>query len=292
MSAVTLPAATVAVLRAEGWSAGPWRQEVLTGGCIAQVVRLHDGPRRAVAKVRADAPDDLFAIEAESLRDLGHSLPVPAVLGQGPGWLLLEDVGDPADDPDDEDPAWLAFADAFARLHRQRGPAFGYHHDTYWGLVRYPNAWTTDGAVFYARQRYAILLDHPGLARHLDVAQRHRVARLAERLGRWCADQPPVLNHGDCWSGNRLAGPRGLVAIDPFIHYGWAVCDLHNHLMFGGFPPAFFQRYAEQVDLPTDWRDRAEAFFSLHLIGMLAQDIDVAESGPWLQRLLDKYLGE
>ncbi len=271
--------------------------QTLTDGCISRTRRLicTDG-RRAVLKQRADAPPELFAIEAEALAALRPSLRVPEVLGHGPGWLLVEDLGPQAgmnaQALPDTDPAWEDYGRALARLHGRLSSRFGWQRDTYWGLIRFDQRWCSDGPSFYAEQRFAWLLRRPTTARWLTADDRRGLDRIAARLGDLIPPQPPCLNHGDLWAGNRLRAPGGgLAAIDPFIHYGWAECDLHNCVQFGGFPPRFFAAYEESHPLEPGWRDRVQVFYLLHLLAMLDQGIETTEALPWLRRLVQRFAG-
>ena len=212
------------------------------------------------------------------------------------GWLLLEDLGPqvsmnalplPADDP-----AWDDYGRAYARLHGRLSSRCGWEHDTYWGLMRMDQRWNSDPVAFYAEQRFAWFMRRPTTARWLTAADRRGLERVAANLGRLIPPQPPCLNHGDCWAGNRMRAPEGgLAAIDPFIHYGWAECDLHNCLQFGGFPPRFFDAYRESHPLEPGWRDRIQVFYLLHLLGMLDQDIETSDALPWLRRLSARFGG-
>lgn len=269
----------------------------LVDGCISRTRRLttSDGGS-VVLKERPDAPGDLFACEAEALEALRPSLRVPDVLGHGLGWLLLEDLGPQASMNDlalpADDPAWEDYGRAYARLHGRLSSRHGWHHDTYWGLMRMDQRWNADGAAFYAEQRFAWFLRRPTTARWLDADDRRGLDRVAANLGRLIPPQPPCLNHGDLWAGNRMRTPEGgLAAIDPFIHYGWAECDLHNCLQFGGFPQRFFDAYVESHPLEPGWRDRVQVFYLLHLLGMLDQDIETREALPWLRRLVARFGG-
>lgn len=269
----------------------------LTDGCISLTHRLiaADG-RTAVLKQRADAPWDLFACEAQALAALAPSLRVPAVWGHGPGWLLLEDLG-PQASMDElplpaDDPAWDDYGRAFARLHGRLGSRCGWEHDTYWGLMRMDQRWNPDPVAFYAEQRFAWFLRRPTTARWLTADDRRGIDRVAGNLATLIPPQPICLNHGDCWAGNRMRAPEGgLAVIDPFLHYGWAECDLHNCLQFGGFPPRFFDAYRESHPLEPGWRDRIQVFYLLHLLGMLDQNIEVTEALPWLRHLVRRFGG-
>ena len=269
----------------------------LVDGCISITRRLTtaDG-RTVVLKECASAPPDLYRFEAEALLALAPSLRVPQVLGFGPAWLLLEDLGPQVSmnalPLAAEDPAWEDYGRAYARLHGRLASRCGWHHDTYWGLMRMDQRWCADPYEFYAEQRFAWFLRRPTTARWLTADDRRGLERVAENLRMLIPAQSPCLNHGDLWAGNRMRAPEGgLAAIDPFIHYGWAECDLHNCMQFGGFPPRFFAAYEESHPLESGWRERVQVFYLLHLLGMLDQNIETSEALPWLRRLVKRFGG-
>ncbi|BGP47594.1 hypothetical protein JCM10450v2_003459 [Rhodotorula kratochvilovae] len=59
----------------------------------------------------------------------------------------------------------------------------------------------------------------------------------------------PSILHGDLWSGNaRYSKNRNApITFDPSSYYGHSEADLGITCMFGGFTPAFYQRYHELV---------------------------------------------
>lgn len=277
---------------------GPWVASCpLADGCISATTRLTaaDG-WSAVLKRRDDAPHDLFAAEAAGLAAL-RDVPgwhVPAVLGRGRTWLLLEDLGDQVGCEDlpfaADHPAWESFGRALAHCHGRRVGRCGWAHDTYWGMLRFDNRWHEDGAAFYRGTRFRFLLDRPGCRRRLADSDRRGVERVMDRLHQLVPAEPPCLNHGDLWAGNRLRTRSAAPAvIDPFVHYGWAWCDLHNPLMYGGFPARFWDAYRESRWLPPRWQEHVEPFFLLHCLGCIAQGIEVAFHGDWLRRLVARY---
>ena len=279
----------------------PLAQEPLADGTISTTRRLRaaDG-FTAVLKERVGAPPDLFAVEAESLAILA-TVPgwrVPAVLGRGLDWLLLEDLGPQVDANTlpfpESSPQWEVFARALAHCHGRRYSRFGWHCDTYWGLVRFDNQWRDDGFAFYRDTRFRFLLTLPGLRHWLQPAEVDGVERIADRLEHLVPIEAPCLNHGDLWAGNRMRcavgpGQSSPAVIDPFIHAGHAACDRHNLLMYGGFPERFWDAYRESRWLPREWRRHAEVFNVLHCLGCLAHDTEI----PWhlreLRRLIQVY---
>jgi fructosamine-3-kinase len=248
----------------------------LTGGAVNEVwlVTHRDGSRRVV-KGAADAPGDLFAIEAEGLdvlRERG-GLRTPAVLGVGRTWLALEAL-----EPDC--PEELAFWDeagrAVARLHWVAGQRFGWHRDGWLGLLAQHNAWSDDGHEFFARHRVLRYLSEPHVEAHLDAAERAALEHLCARLPELVPPMPPALTHGDLWRTNMVSAPGGHpVFIDPAVSFAWPEVDLSMMWCAGGrpVPRRFFDAYGEVRPLEPGWEDRMPL---LHLRGLLA---DLAHFG-------------
>jgi len=273
------------------------RRERLHGGMINVTWRLHlpDGSS-AVLKQGRDVPSDLYAVEAAGLNALrvpGAPV-VPEVLGHGRDWLLLEDLGDQGQWEDlprpANDPWWDGFGRAMAHLHGCTYNRCGWWHDTYWGTMRMDNRWNADGAAFYAEQRFRWFLRRSDICRLVPGHRRRQVDILAARLASIVPPQPACLNHGDLWAGNRACTRDGRPAmIDPFVHAGWASCDLHNCVQYGGFPERFFDAYRESRWLPSDWRDHVQPFFVLHHLGLIDQGFGDRETWDEFVRILDRF---
>lgn len=293
-----IPAGAAARLADLGFAAVA-AAEPLHGGLISATSRLRcaDG-RTCVVKTGRGVPPDLYAVEAASLEALAipGAPAVPRVLGHGVDWLLLQDLGpQPAWDAtlrSADDPFWDAYGRAMAQWHGRLYGRFGWDGHTYWGTMRMDNRWCADGAAFYAEQRYRWFLRRPTTWDRLSAAQRAGVDRLAGRLPALIPPQPPCLNHGDLWAGNRAVTATGApAAIDPFVHAGWAECDLHNCLQYGGFPPRFFDAYRESHPLEPGWRERIRIFYVLHHLGLIDQGFGDAETCAELDAVLARYAG-
>lgn len=276
----------------------PSAAEPLHGGLISATSRLRCPGGTCVLKLGRAVPPDLYAVEAESLDRLrvpgGPVLPRP--LGHGTGWLLLEDLGpqpawdDPLRGPDD--PFWEAYGRAVAQWHGRLFSRCGWHRDTYWGTMRMDNRWCADPWEFHAEQRFRWFLRRPAIVRQLPAATRRAIDRLAGRLRELIPPQPPCLCHGDLWAGNRAVAADGSpAALDPFVHAGWAECDLHNCLQYGGFPPRFFDAYRESHPLEPGWRERIRIFYVLHHLGLIDQGFGDAETWAELHDVLARHAG-
>src|SRR6185369_13852565 len=163
---------------------------------------------------------------------------------------------------------------------------------TYWGTMRMDNRWCADGHEFYAEQRFRWFLRRPAIRQLVPDSERQAIDRLAGRLRHLVPEQAAGLCHGDLWAGNRAITSAGEpAAIDPCVHAGWAECDLHNCLQYGGFPERFFAAYIESHPLEPGWRERIRIFYVLHHLGLIVQGFGDAETWAELRAVLTRYVG-
>lgn len=243
----------------------------------ARVESLGDGPHRlrleggraAVCKRRRAAPAGFFAMEAHGLALLraAGGLRVPAVFDVDDGWLLLEDLGHGPPAPG----AWARAGAALARQHANRGARFGLEFDGWCGDSPQPNTPMHDGHAFFAQCRLQPQARRAREAGLLDAADAAAVDALCARLREHLPEQPPVLLHGDLWTGNlHCCGDGEFALIDAAAaHYGWAEAELAMLTLFGAPPPAFFAAYEATAGIDGRWRERAALYNLYHLLNHL-----------------------
>jgi fructosamine-3-kinase len=281
------PAALTNFIAARGWG-GISADVPLGGGCIndARLLSTHHGPRLFLKQNRGQ-PADLFAREAEGLREMAavSGAPrVPQVLLEDADFLLLEYL---ASAPRHVR-FWELFGAELATLHLHTAPQFGFYADNYIGATPQPNPWASDGHDFFARERLryqAELARRNGL---LPAESERQIERLCLRLRELIPPQPASLLHGDLWSGNIHPGPEGKAClIDPACYYGWAEADLAMANLFGSLPEAFYAAYESVRPLEPGYRGRFDLYNLYHLLNHL----NLFGTGylPQAQAVLRKY---
>ena len=271
----------------------------ISGGCIAdaRVARFEDGTEVFV-KTHAGY-QDMFQREAEGLRALAEAqaIRIPDVLAVNSSALVLEMIR-----PASRKTGFAeSFGQRFARLHQFRGPACGFEHDNYIGATQQRNdpvkeRWQSakddtglDWPEFFIERRLrfqAELAAERGyghdLTRLLDRAE----STLDELLR--SAIEPPVILHGDLWSGNVIVDDRGEAClIDPAVYFGHREADLAMTRLFGGFEPAFYRAYDEALPLAPGYRERLPMYQLYHVINHL--NLFGGGYGEQARRILQAY---
>lgn len=240
----------------------------LHGGCIARVVGgVAENLGDFVAKI-GDGSSDL-TIEAAMLRDLGRltTLPVPTVWHEEPGLLVMARL--PGSTGAGEH-TQRHLAELLAELHGIKGPSFGYERSTLIGPLNQPNEPDASWARFFAQYRikhFAELAHTRGAlpSGGLDTARRLADAIEAEPDRFIATDEPPVLIHGDLWSGNFLSqGGRITGLIDPAIYYADREIELAFMGLFGCVGRPFFERYHELRPIAPGFFERRQGMYRIY----------------------------
>lgn len=232
----------------------------LTGGCVAQVVRLElsDG-RQLVAKAGSALTAEAWMLE--HLR--GEHWPVPAVLHTSADLLLMDFVEhDGRSDAKSESHA----ADLLAGLHAVQRPDFGFERDTVIAGLTQPNPRSEHWIPFFAEHRLLAMAIECAGAGQLPAALLTRIERLAGRVDRWLLEpEHASLIHGDLWGGNMLFHEGRLAAlIDPACYWAHAEIELAFATLFHSLGDEFFARYEQHRPLPPGFFEERRDLYNLY----------------------------
>jgi fructosamine-3-kinase len=266
----------------------------VSGGCIHASFALTgaDG-RRFFAKTNELAQCENLAAEADGLAALAAAgMRVPAVVAHGAGrgstFLVLEHLalrdGTPAE--------FRELGRSLARMHSTAvSTAFGWHRANFIGATPQPNGRTADWAAFWDRERLApqlALAAARGLGGALQSLGSQVRAALAKLLDGHAPT--PALLHGDLWGGNAAFLDTGEpVVFDPAVYYGDPEADLAMTELFGGFPRAFYEGYAEIAPRDAGYAKRRDLYNLYHVLNHanLFGGGYAAQAERMMSRLLD-----
>ena len=239
------------------------------GGCINQSTSITDGKRTYFVKVNDASESEMFAAEAEGVREMWETqtirVPKPVCWGTADSsayivfdWLELGGRGGSQ--------VWEEMGRQLAAMHRHSGRGqFGWHRNNTIGATPQINTWMSDWAEFFAEYRIRYQLD---LARQ-NGGNFSGGDRLVEKIPELLADRDPQpsLIHGDLWSGNAAVTADGEpVILDPATYYGDREADIAMTELFGGFPSAFYRGYNEVWALDEGYQRRKTLYNLYHVI--------------------------
>jgi fructosamine-3-kinase len=257
-----------------------------------------------ITKMVSDGPSDLLQVEAEGLEALKatHCVRTPEVFAVVGNLIVLESLR-PVSDVSlyweslatdlDEPHFWESLAADIAALHAAtEHNRFGWYRYGYLGRLPQHNDWNTDGHQFFAEHRLLRYLEEPLVQETLTLKDRRSLERLCEELPSVIPLMPPVLTHGDLWTGNLLATSDGHpVLIDPAVSYGWAEVDLA--MMWGSpRPPGsslFFDRYQELHPSEPGWEERMPILYLRESLSEIAHVGNMWRAADKVKQVLEPF---
>jgi fructosamine-3-kinase len=261
----------------------------VTSGAANHVFRVTTDRGSRILKSSKVALPGLFDRESQGLHHIAATgaVPVPDVLLVGNDHLVLEDLGERPDPPEDDD--WARLGAGVGRMHSVTDASFGYPDDNYLGVWHQANPRCADWVEFFAEHRVRCYLDAGHNATVLTADDRAGIERIIARLGELVPAQQPSLCHGDLWRENAHLGADGRFAlIDPAIHFGLPEADLAQTQMYERFPEAFYEGYRSTHALDADWATRLPLYQLKELLLMIAQ-FEHADSIRVLRELVERY---
>ena len=236
-------------------------------GLMGLEVRLADGRRLAVkARAGNHGRASNLALEAYMLGELArHSdLPVPKVHHTEPDLLVMDfiETDGSAITPSAERHA----GELVANLHATAREWCGYERDTLIGPLPQPNPRSRRWVPFFRDHRLLFMADQAQLEGSLPASMRHRIERLAERIGDYLVEPAfPSLLHGDLWTGNVLVrGGRIAGFVDPAIYCGHPEIELAFTTLFGTFGEPFFEAYEGLMKLEPGFHEVRSRLYNLY----------------------------
>jgi fructosamine-3-kinase len=246
-------------------------RQPIGGGSINQAYLVSNDREQYFVKLNRSDLIEMFAAEAKGLSEIAgtETIKVPAVICWGVAgdrsYLVLEHL-DLIDNATPQN--WNQMGRDLAKMHRVRispDRQFGWHIDNTIGSTPQINTWEDNWATFFTNHR---------IGYQLELAQSNggkfpRATELIAKIPTLLANYrpKPSLVHGDLWSGNASFIAAGVpVIFDPATYWGDREVDVAMAALFGGFPNAFFQGYADVYPLDPDYSTRKILYDLYHIL--------------------------
>lgn len=219
------------------------------GGCIhnSQSLRLSDGSQYFVKNhPQADLYPGLFAAEFKALSLIyqTRTIRVPEPILYEDDFILMEyfQQGEKSNRWHEE------IGQRLAQMHlKTQTDEYGFDEDNYLGTSKQINSKTQNWLEFWCENRLAYQLNLFSKKAGNDVLIK-KGYKLVDNLDAIleAIEEPPVLLHGDLWSGNASADELGApIIFDPASYYGHREAEIGMMRMFGGFGPRVEAAYEE-----------------------------------------------
>ena len=243
-------------------------QSSLGGGCINSTYKLRCGEQCYFVKINTDDFGEMFAAEADGLKELAGSqtIKVPKVVHfgreAGYAWLVLEllNLGGHGD--------MAQFGVQLAQMHQHQSSQFGWFRDNTIGSTHQPNGYQGSWPEFLRQNRFAYQLDlakRNGCQSHL-FEQGQVLLENIDHFFKGYSPKPSLL-HGDLWSGNYAFTRDGeAVIFDPAVYYGDREADIAMTELFGAFGQRFYQGYESVLPLDSGYKVRKTLYNLYHII--------------------------
>jgi fructosamine-3-kinase len=264
------------------------------GGCINSASVLEGNGQRYFVKVNEASLADMFAAEAEGLREIAASgaikVPEPVCWGTSghQAYLAMEylELGGGGRG------SMATFGEQLAAMHRHVSDQFGWKRDNTIGSTPQSNTPDRDWIRFLQQQRLGFQLQ---LAARKGYGGRlqSRGEQLLEQVPAFFSDYlpKPSLLHGDLWSGNYAMDHDGNpVIFDPAVYYGDREADLAMTELFGGFGREFYAAYNQAWPLDAGYQLRKTLYNLYHIINHL--NLFGGGYGGQAERMIDSLLSE
>src|SRR5690606_11403493 len=139
---------------------------------------------------------------------------------------------------------WSLLGTQLATLHRTTQPTYGLDHNNYMGSLMQVNTTHHAWIDFFIANRLEAQLKRGTDNGAIPSAVRKKFNAVYNRLPNLLITEPPVLVHGDLWSGNLITDEKGNPClIDPAVYFGHREVDLAMTQLFGGFDSTFYSAY-------------------------------------------------
>ncbi|MBA1146688.1 fructosamine kinase family protein [Ectothiorhodospiraceae bacterium WFHF3C12] len=285
---------TEAIESATGEPFHPEPPQAVGGGCINEARSLSDGRRSYFVKTNGSNRLPMFEAEAAGLdllrRPEGVRVPEPVCHGSAgdTAYLVLEYIpmGRPGAD------GWARMGAGLAAIHASAATRYGWDRDNTIGTTRQPNTWSSDWAAFFRENRLGFQLRLAADNGH-GGGWLERGQRLADGLRGFFQGYDPVpsLLHGDLWSGNADFDAGGAPVIyDPAVYFGDRESDIAMTELFGRFPEAFYDAYADAWPLDEGYPVRRDLYQLYHVLNHL--NLFGGGYRASAARLIDRLLAE
>ncbi len=263
-----------AISRALGREFRGLKHRAVGGGCINTATVVESNKARYFVKVNRAERLWMFEAEAKGLVSLAATssvtVPAPVCTGvsDGDAFLVLEYL------PLGRSSTACAtvLGAQLAALHALPQPCFGFESDNAIGSTPQHNPRCEDWVGFFRRHRLEFQLALANETGQGGSTLQDKGARLCDRLGGLFFGYAPApsLLHGDLWSGNYAALENGApVIFDPAVYWGDREADLAMTELFGGFPRAFYDAYAEASPMDPGYRVRRTLYNLYHVLNHL-----------------------